>query len=523
MGLFDQFPYTNFHNLNLDWIIGQIKSIKSAVTSTAEDAASASHSAEAAAASAGSAAGSAAYAGNAAALVQQVRDDLDTVNTEMTNFIQAHSGLYNETVLWSGTASATGDTITLSDDIRNYKYIDVQATYKGAVSASAFGTFSSNVVRFTPKMFTDDNAVLNIPYAYNDQLQICTVFMFWDSLDPTDYTKISLGYSRRVSINDHGDLDNAADPGTVIVKIVGVKNIADAEVIDARVGEDDTVYSTLKQRLDTEYSDLKSAIESKEAIPRDVKIAMDALFSKMGVKDDGEYASMYGVIHSWAISVNPVSISAVFEQGNHVVLSDDSLDSLKEYLTVTVLYDDGTTGNVSTYTLSGELTTGTNTITVTYLDKTATFTVNVTESVDITPALSSFLATAGATITVVENGISVSTTNGDYKAAYVKIPLKKNYTYRFKFDVETTNGFITVQLRRGFMTTSDKILVNVKPSSESGTSFIKDVIPSDSANWNDSTSPSDSYAVFYIAGPTKITTTVIYSNIKIIEYMAGGN
>ena len=263
MGLFDQFPYTNFHNLNLDWIIGQIKNIKNAVTSTAEDAASASESAEAAAASAGSAAESAETAGNAAALVDQVREDLDTVNTEMTNFVQAHSGLYNETVLWSGTASTQGDTIELSDDIRNYEYIDVQATYKGATSSSSsLGTFPSNVVRFTPEVFTEDNAVLNIPYAYEDQLQICTVFMFWDSLDPTDYTKITLGYTRRVSINDHGDLDNAADPGTVIVKIVGVKNIADAEVIDARVGDDDTVYSTLKQRLDSEYSELKSAIGS---------------------------------------------------------------------------------------------------------------------------------------------------------------------------------------------------------------------------------------------------------------------
>lgn len=31
MGLFEQFPYTNFHDLNLDWIIEQIKTTKSAV------------------------------------------------------------------------------------------------------------------------------------------------------------------------------------------------------------------------------------------------------------------------------------------------------------------------------------------------------------------------------------------------------------------------------------------------------------------------------------------------------------
>ena len=28
MGLFDQFPYTNFHELNLDWILGQMKNVE---------------------------------------------------------------------------------------------------------------------------------------------------------------------------------------------------------------------------------------------------------------------------------------------------------------------------------------------------------------------------------------------------------------------------------------------------------------------------------------------------------------
>lgn len=34
MGMFEQFPYTNFHELNLDWIIEQIKNVlESAVIS----------------------------------------------------------------------------------------------------------------------------------------------------------------------------------------------------------------------------------------------------------------------------------------------------------------------------------------------------------------------------------------------------------------------------------------------------------------------------------------------------------
>ena len=34
MGLFDRFPYTNFHELNLDWIIGKIRSVDTAKEET---------------------------------------------------------------------------------------------------------------------------------------------------------------------------------------------------------------------------------------------------------------------------------------------------------------------------------------------------------------------------------------------------------------------------------------------------------------------------------------------------------
>lgn len=258
---------------------------------------------------------------------------------------------------------------------------------------------------------------------------------------------------------------------------------------------------------------------AESAMPTEVKLALDSMLRHMGVADDSGYGSDYAIIHAWAATVTVISISAVFDQGENLVFTFDSLESLRQYLTVTATYSDGTSGVISSYTLSGELTAGSSTITVSYLDRTAQITVNVTEGTDVTPALSSYLATSDTTLTILPNGIRVSTTNEDYKSAYVKIPLRKNYTYRFMFDVETTNGFVTVQLREGYGTASDKILVNVKPSSESGSSFVKDVIPSDSANWNDSTSPGDSYAVFYIAGPTAITTTVIYTNIRIIEYM----
>lgn len=91
-----------------------------------------------------------------------------------------------------------------------------------------------------------------------------------------------------------------------------------------------------------------------------------------------------------------ISISAVFTQGQAVIYDTDSLDSLKQYLVVTANYDDGSSAEVTTYTLSGTLTVGTSTISVSYSGKSATFEVTVTAA----PTLESISAvfTQGQTV-----------------------------------------------------------------------------------------------------------------------------
>lgn len=76
------------------------------------------------------------------------------------------------------------------------------------------------------------------------------------------------------------------------------------------------------------------------------------------------------------------SISAVFTQSG-TIYTNDTLDTLKQYLVVTANYSDSTTATVPStdYTLSGTLTVGTSTITASYGGKTDTFTVTVTEYV----------------------------------------------------------------------------------------------------------------------------------------------
>lgn len=78
--------------------------------------------------------------------------------------------------------------------------------------------------------------------------------------------------------------------------------------------------------------------------------------------------------------VELTGITAVYTQSG-TVYNDDSLDSLKADLVVTAFYTDGTSEVVpaADYTLSGILSIGTATITVTYEGQTATFNVTVTE------------------------------------------------------------------------------------------------------------------------------------------------
>ena len=94
------------------------------------------------------------------------------------------------------------------------------------------------------------------------------------------------------------------------------------------------------------------------------------------------------------------SISAVYTQSG-TVYTTDSLDSLKSDLVVTAHWSDNTTSTVAStdYTLSGTLTAGTSTVTVSYGGKTTTFNVTVTAA----PTLSSISAVYTQSGTVSRN------------------------------------------------------------------------------------------------------------------------
>lgn len=116
-------------------------------------------------------------------------------------------------------------------------------------------------------------------------------------------------------------------------------------------------------------------------LTEEVKQALLTVARKVAyIDENGQtyYDALYNALYPPAVLA---SITASFAQGSHVVYDTDTLESLKPYLTVTGIYDDGSSRAITSYTLSGTLTEGTSTITVTAGCKTATFTVSVTHKV----------------------------------------------------------------------------------------------------------------------------------------------
>ena len=130
-----------------------------------------------------------------------------------------------------------------------------------------------------------------------------------------------------------------------------------------------------------EIDDLKSQINRGSGLTEEIKQALMNIANNVAWEGDDPTGKSY--IDALQVALWPpanlTSITAVYTQSGAVYDTAD-LNSLKTDLAVTANYDDGTSESISNYELSGTLTEGTSTITVSYGDKTTTFTVTVTAS-----------------------------------------------------------------------------------------------------------------------------------------------
>jgi hypothetical protein len=143
------------------------------------------------------------------------------------------------------------------------------------------------------------------------------------------------------------------------------------------------------------------------------------------------------------------SISAVANLGCHTVLAGDAAESLRPYLSVTATYGDNYTEAIKNFTLSGTIAAGSNTITVTYMDETATVTVAAVNALPSGYARLEYIYTDGRQYI----DPSLNTTDVDYAEYevmvrsqwYIKggnILSSNNFKYPY-LSGDNTNGFLS--------------------------------------------------------------------------------
>lgn len=133
--------------------------------------------------------------------------------------------------------------------------------------------------------------------------------------------------------------------------------------------------------LKDDLSDVNERLNT-EGLSEDAKQALLACFENVTWKnEDGQeyYNALEAALYP---DVGLVSISAVFNSGTTKIYTDTPLNDLKAYLTVTALYNDGSSQTIQTYALSGTLVEGQSTITVSYEQKNTTFIVTVLDVLD---------------------------------------------------------------------------------------------------------------------------------------------
>ena len=156
-----------------------------------------------------------------------------------------------------------------------------------------------------------------------------------------------------------------------------------SELEDIRIGADGTEYESAGSAVRSQIEDLQDQINAlpsgESGLSENVKAALLNCFENVAwINSNGQtyYDALEDALYPPA---NLSYISAVYTQSG-TVYDTDTLDSLRSDLVVTAHYDNSTYEIITSYSLSGTLTVGTSTITVSYGGKSATFVVNVSEN-----------------------------------------------------------------------------------------------------------------------------------------------
>lgn len=216
-----------------------------------------------------------------------------------------------------------------------------------------------------------------------------------------------------------------------------------------------------------------------------------------------------------------ITLSAVFDAGTNKIFTTDELGDLKQYLTVTAyvnitpyaLSDDA-------YALSGTLAAGSNTITVTFLNKTTTFTVGgVIAATDVTPAFTASGWFVGASNTTVLDYIESASTlcvhndsNQTYAQGIYRLTIESGFRYRLSVDIENLRSTSLPCI--GLINNSTYNPMMISTAGNVG-HIVVDGLPSDSSAFN-----TDARIACFTTRGTATKGNCTFKNIRLIKYAA---
>lgn len=336
---------------------------------------------------------------------QAISEFEDEINSQIGNLV-AELNPDKVVTLWSGSNFGKyEDSVRFSGHVRDYDFLDIYVQ-------ESYSPIRVKVKNNHAKLFlvrtsaTGDNHSFYIDETY---IYFNTIFNV-DGIDGNDITEAEINYTYHISIfgdGTQGYYFNDDVSHLNITKVDGIKIASDvsAEIVDIRVGADGTTYESAGNAVrgqigsldskigdldDLETTDKFSIVDaineaaqsggSGTGLTEDIKQALLQIAEKVAyIDEDGQdyYDALLDALYPPA---NLTSISCVYTQSG-TVYDTDSLNSLKSDLAVVAHYDDGAIETVTTYALSGTLTEGTSTITVSYSGKITTFNVTVTHQI----------------------------------------------------------------------------------------------------------------------------------------------
>ena len=221
--------------------------------------------------------------------------------------------------------------------------------------------------------------------------------------------------------------------------------------LDFKFNVGDTVDFTIQDK-DEEFTFINGGVTPTAALPQEAKEALLECFKHVAWKDKSGIECFNRLEASLNAKVLQ-SIAAVYTQTG-TVYDTDSLDSLKSDLVVTAYYDDGTSVAVTGYTLSGGLTEGISTVTVTYGEKTTAFAVTVTlETHEVLYQLPNVPITfTGTQSQCIDSGFTLFPEDRDLTMTISFTPTNSANNRTLFYAGETVSPYYSVTIRSGNQT-----------------------------------------------------------------------